>query len=921
MPISINYDELATLVDDSTLILTPNSRTQGAVVVGALKNEAERQVVRAPDVLSLSQWLQNLWQEISFIESIPSIIGNLELKTWLKEQIANTDNWQLTNELGVAEKALEAYRNLIQWELCIDDIEQAEVPEHHYFIRWSKQLESFLQDKALIPEFAITNFVLDRLDLVTDRLPTKIVLVGFNQLTPAEKSLFKKCQSFNIEVNEFTAKCSADKVSRIEVLDFRQEVEIAAAIARDSAADSSTTSVAVVVNQLASHLDLVHQIFSDYFQPDESLPWNSLKKCQYNVSAGQPIQQMPMVSAAVKIISFQSSGLDLQSLLFIKNTPYINWGAEEGSIKRFLYQQGLLAYAKYSYHYLINAIDQSPESSKLSVLRQRIDELQNRQNYSRTMTAWGDFWNSVLRQWGWCHEYDFDEAEQKLLVEFKALIKQTSKLAIVYKKVKVNLAREFLLQLLKQTAFQLPSDRTNVHVLGVLEASGLVFDKTILVGFNRDNWPQKVKSNPFLPIAFQQANAMPSCSAEREFEYAQSLSQSLLQSASQIWITESVAADDELSTASPFFIRFPTEENINAQILEPLLPVTPDYHWRYDDNVELPAGKISGGAYLLGQYASCPFKAMARFQFQLRGTQQQVKGIEAKTKGAWLHRSMELLWDELKTQAKLLSLSPTEIKQQVARILETSKSEFESELFASAPAEIIDIEYQKLISQICEWLELEKTRKPFEVETEVDKSLRLGQLEFKFRVDRIDRITNDSEQQSGSIEIIDYKTGQTDFKKWLGKRPEEAQMPAYVLACSDEMIESLSYAKIKTGEISISGVWFNEQKSNQKSDDKADETTYRFLEKGLGQEKDKTKYLQSNAELIDRSASLAQQWKRNLEALVEKISSGDMPVSPKSRTESCRYCEFSAFCRISETQPEAEELTVSDTGKSKSSDE
>ena len=155
-------------------------------------------------------------------------------------------------------------------------------------------------------------------------------------------------------------------------------------------------------------------------------------------------------------------------------------------------------------------------------------------------------------------------------------------------------------------------------------------------------------------------------------------------------------------------------------------------------------------------------------------------------------------------------------------------------------------------------------------------------------IDRIDRM------KDGRIEIIDYKSGRVDIKKWLGKRPEEAQMPAYVLSCQSENVSSVSYSVIKTGSISRHGVKFDDNDLFQ----------HVFFEENELGTKDKTKYILLKENLIDINKSLVEQWQKNLENITKKIISGAMPVSPKKEIDSCRYCDYGDFCRIDEPQPD-----------------
>jgi len=889
MPIRISFDYLASRLTSDSLLIAPNSRTQKAIIAGYMASSSMGEVVEAPVVLSLSQWLQQLWDELSFIQPLPQLIGDLELKTLLKEQIASDDHWQLTNSLGVAEKVLEAYRNLRQWNLELADITTLETTEHQYFVTWITSLENFLQEKGLIPTFTSIHVLRRHLSKLTERLPSSIILVGFNQFTPMETEFFELLKKEGTAVETFFPNRAENHIIRLEGTDFENEIEIAAAKTKSVIEANPNQSVAVVVHQLASHISLVHQIFSGYFQPHESLPWKSLDKVlQYNVSAGEPLADMPMVKAATRILSFQSTGFDAEKLAFLKNTPFIHWGQHEGAIKRFIHRQCLLSFHKYTYPHLLKAIEETPYPEQLALLKTRLYELDNRASYQRKPAAWVNLWKDILTQWGWIHGLELNAFEEKAKGEFIDILNDFSCLGRVFDKQSETAAKDFLLQALKQKAFQIPSEQTNVHVLGVLEASGLEFDELIVVGFTRENWPQKSKLNPFLPISFQQQHQMMRSTAEKEYEYARSLSASFLKSANQVWITQS-RHDDEYSPEATFFSAYPLQKNHQQRLIQRAI-IKPDYIWRIDEKIDLTHGKINGGAYMLSQYAGCPFRAMSNYQFKIKSEQEVKQGIEPKIKGNWLHLAMEYLWNVLKDQQSLLAASSDEIETLVEEMVAKAKCKFEAQLNASTLPPIIDIESAKLKTQIIEWLKIDKLREPFHVQTEVDKSLILGSLNFHFRIDRVD--TN----EKGGIEIIDYKTGLSDFKKWLGPRPEEAQMPAYVLACQNESIHSLTYAKIKTGEIMRSGIWFSDDNNNQ------------FLEVTADQTKDKTRKTLSNP-LLEAGKPLVTQWRDNLEALAKNITLGKMPVSPKKKIDTCRYCDFCDFCRIGESQPTPRQLS------------
>lgn len=898
MPISIRFAELAASLTPDTLILTPNSRTQKAVIAGLLASTAEGEVVESVTVLSLTHWFESLWQELSFATPLPKLIGNLEIKAWLKEQIGKDQNWQLTNELGVAEKILEAYRNLTQWNLTLDALPETESVETKCFIKWIGEFDEFCKLQNLLPQFSQGKLLVTHFAQLIPAIQQNIVCIGFNQLTPLETKFLNLCAENQVRVSHHYPEKVNNQRYRVELAHFEAELEFAADLAYQLTNEDPKLNIAVVVHQLANHIDSVHQVFSERFQEDEWKPWQSLQKIKYNVSAGLPLAEVPKLNVAIKILTLNQHRLELQDLQLLKCSPFIDWGESADTIKSFLHEQVLLGYASYNISRLLNVIQNHINSDQLALLKTRLQSLQNRPNRARPVSAWVDVWKSELIEWGWWSQQNIRASDDLLYTSFSSSLNDCLNLAYVAPTCSARQSIEYLQQVLRQNTFQLPSDRTNVHILGMLEATGLEFERLVLVGFNRENWPQKAKSNPFLPNSFQQQYQMPGSSAEREFVYAQDMTQSLLKSAEQVWITNSISQEVDVSAEMAFVSEVDVLSAEN--FIEPRKKesVKSDYQWHCDEEVDITAGSISGGAYLLSNYAACPFRALSRFCFKLKAGEKVQKGVEAKVKGAWLHRAMEFLWMELEDQASLNALSDNEIEDLVKSILSRSQAEFESQLHANAPSEIIELEYQKLNHQILDWLEIEKQRAPFRATTEIEKQLSVGDLSFKFRVDRIDYLENDK------VAIIDYKTGHTDVKKWLGERPDEAQMPAYVLACEQQDIASLSYAKLKTGEVSREGIWFSGEE---------EQSPFRFRTIDADSQKDRTKYILAKPELIDTSRTLQQQWRESLTAIADNISSGKMPVSPKNINETCRFCEFSDFCRIQEVQPQ---VPSSDGGNS-----
>lgn len=882
MTLSLDFAKLSTLISSQTLILTPNARTQKAIYSGQLANLAENQVVESVDVRSFSQWQNDLWSELSFIQPLPKTLSNLAIKSWLEKLVRQEPAWTLTNPSGVANKLVEAYQNLLQWRLCLDDIASNQSAEIDYFKIWIAKFEIFCKRKNLIAAFATLDIIALCLDKLMPNLPKQILLVGFNQLTPNQKSFFDCLKRKQIQIDSYIYQSALANASQIGFTSLQQELGFAASYAKKY--QQKDKCVGIVVEQLASHLAEVHRAFSDVFQPEESKPWVALGKPKYNVSAGFALSDQPLVKAGLLLLNLKAKRISLEELHFLKNTPFIEWGTYRQAIQFFLQQLCLNARKNYSISFLLKSIEENVQPEKLEVLKNRLLLVENTNYKMQPITQHIKQWRQNLSIWGWAEFIGLNEFEIQAKNTLLSLIGDCDLLNDLYDKISSKEAIDFLNQSSKQLAFQIASDRTNIHILGVLEASGLQFDHLVVVGFNANNWPQKNKINPFIPLELQREKNMPGSSAEREFEYARDLSSSLLNSAKHIIVTSSDSDTANSLVTAPFFAHLPLADV--SDFIEPINGITPksDYIWVDDSNIDLSTAEIRGGAYLLSDYAKCPFKSIATFQLKLSGYQSPDIGVEPKTKGSWLHETMELIWQVLGTQRALLEMPQPQLEKLVLDSLQSALLKHQAYLLATTDQEIIELEQNKLASLIFEWLKIEKERADFSVhKLEAEYELNIEQLNLKFRVDRID--SNGKEQ----LEIIDYKTGKTEVKNWFGVRPTEAQMPAYILSMREQNISGLNYARLKTGEVAQSGLSFE-----------LDDNSVNRVDHYLNEIKS-VPLKNSNVRNFD---DLTEQWQKSLARIATGISNGYMSVSPKDKNQSCLYCDYKAICRINEPQPE-----------------
>ena len=195
------------------------------------------------------------------------------------------------------------------------------------------------------------------------------------------------------------------------------------------------------------------------------------------------------------------------------------------------------------------------------------------------------------------------------------------------------------------------------------------------------------------------------------------------------------------------------------------------------------------------------------------------------------------------------------------------------------PARYLALEETRLINLVTEWLEFERARIPFTVlHTELKSDVTIANLPLKLRLDRIDRLIDNS------LLVIDYKSGDPDPGSWDLPRPDDVQLPPYANFALDRdpsAIGGLVFAKVRTGNAAFVG----------------------RVRDAKGTLRGK---ISGNSNLVKKPLTLEQlrAWRNCIEQLALDFLSGSAVVAPRDYPETCERCGLQPLCRIQENQPQ-----------------
>lgn len=892
------------------LLLTPNERQAMAHLEAhdQLQQARGETVWETLAVCSWSSFLRGLWEERLLAhegeEPLPSLMTQWQERfLWMRVLEHSSQGERLLNLPAASRLAAEAWSIVCDFELATALWRPSEHwdEETQVFLEWAESFQGVCRHESWLDAASLPgalSLALSRGLIPTEVLPSSLRLVGFANLTPAQQRLLDDFQARGVEV-EIESNQPRQPVGwcRTTATDAEGELRAAAlwmrAILEQAAERRQSPRLALVVPDLANSRGAVTRILDEVLQPSRLFPQQGGEESLYNLSLGLPLASWPVVADAISLLELDGGWQTLTQLGVLFHSPFLG-EAESEHARRALLEARLLrdgafrvSFSRVIQRALRTDLDGQARPTTCPRLGQRLEAVRQRLQTTEIRLApsrWAEEFRALLELYGWPGERVLDSSEFQTVLRWNELLAQLGSLDRVFPRLDRGQAVACLRRMAEETVFQPQLARGPVEVLGYLEAAGLPFDHSWLIGMHDAAWPQPARPNPYLPFPLQRAHGVPHSSADRELEFAQALTEQLLSGAPH-GVVSCAEQEGEQKLRCSLLVQHLPERSLGHLRLAtvPQLPVQ-IYESRRLERVVDPgpppvaAGRrSSGGTSIFKLQAACAFRAYATLRLHARPLQSVDSGLDWAQRGTMLHNVLEGFWKRART-SRALHNWPEELRDEVLTeavedALLKGKKDRPDVLFGT----FLELERHRLKELARRWLELEAQRPPFTVR-DVEKvvELELGGVRLRVQVDRIDSLSD------GSLVVIDYKTGAVSYRDWLGERPAEPQMPLYCVA-SPEPVAALVFARLRTGEMAYTGI-----------SERAD------LMPGVDPS-------EQAGDLGMTWTDRQDQWRHVLEQLANQFHRGDFAVEPLQRPKTCRNCRLEALCRVDELASRASE--------------
>lgn len=728
------------------------------------------------------------------------------------------------------------------------------------------------------------------------------LLAGFDRILPTQRELFDAWGRWS----EAASGEGAAQVAFYEASDSATELAACALWCKARLAADPQARLLVVAQDVRERRGAIERAFLRFARSGDSPAGLG---ALFEFSLGVPLNQVALAHGAQLVLHWLTGAIDENELDWLVGSG-AGGASERESLTLAAFMRALrrrsLARTRWTLRDFLRQRPgpelPAPWTARMLQARRKLEDFARR---AQTPLEWAELAPRLLETCGWPGARAFSSAEFQALRRWRQALDDCASLGFNGRRMEWG---EFLAALdraLDETLFAPESQDAPILIAGAAETAGLTADAIWFLGTSEDAWPAAGATHPLLPLTVQREAQMPHASAQLDWDVAEKTTQRLLSSAGEVHF--SYARQNEDVEARPSRLIEQVAAAPQPLTVDLIAPAAPGPATEAFDDASLlpfPQQTVLGGSNILTAQSQCPFKAFATARLGAKYWDLAEAGLTAAERGQLLHAVLHSVWagppHGIRSRAELVALPDLTafVHGNVEHVLQEKMPARARE---SMPQRYLELEKTRLIALVTEWLRFESERVPFTVaETEADASPSIAGLALKLRLDRIDKLIDDT------LLVVDYKSGIADAKAWGLPRPDDVQLPQYAcfaldkelrdridgktgaetgneaLASDDAWLGGLVLAKVRTGDMNFDGLVRNARAT---------------LISTLGPRR----------KLVSKPLTQDQisGWTRYISRCAEDFLAGRADVDPREYPETCQYCKLQALCRIQENQPQS----------------
>lgn len=844
-------------------IVTPNAELAAALNAAVERSyvAAGREVWPTPQIHDVGSWLRRQYAQRQFVDpSLPRCLSDIEeLEFWRSVVLESASGSQLLEPGGAARAARRARRALSEYAIPLAALDGFAGEESLAFLDWNRSFEARCRDHHCISS--------DRLLATTPVDAPNLAWIENPQWRPAVRQWLEQHSVTRL------APQSIKGAASIQVRAPSPAAEAAAIAEWASArlqADANFRAWICIPDLSQRRTDVV-DAFDAVLAPQRFSLRPTATPAAYAVSGGTSLADFAPVRAALDLLAASTESVSFDHFSSLLRLPALHAESREESAAALLDldlrgggpSEAFLDDWLTLSESLTRKRQRAPPAAieRLRTASRLLGGVSGRQQLSR----WVAVWVAALEAAPWSQRQRWSSTEFQAAERFRELLAALATADALLGARSAASAHSLLRRASEETVFQAQTGVPPIWVSGQLMDPWLTYDGLWIAGCDEGQWPPPVDPLPLLPIQLQRDFGVLAAGVDSQLHFAQDLQSRWSARAAASVFSCADPGDGRVARPSPL---------IDARV-EPCAPTTHP-HWRRWQDRTLPfetflderappfaVDERTRGVATLRAQSRCAFRGFAETRLLTDALERPTPGFNDRERGQLTHHALEQIWRELGDWSTLTSSAPQDIDALLER---SAASAIAAQIRARDPGvRWRGREQRRLTRLLAQWLQTEGARAPFRVQhiEQPSQHLRLGGLDFKMRIDRVDEL------QDGARVLIDYKTG-SPTPDWRGERPNNPQLPMYALLRPDRLV-AVAYGKVNASECSFVSetervdVFFKSQK-------------------------------RSKLEELPNFAALVDTWSRRIHTLAAEFAAGDAAVAPIAGA--CLSCELQPLCRV-----------------------
>lgn len=781
----IDYNALCGLSSRTTAVLTVNNRLTRSVIQSLATHHAR--TAEIPLVAPWATWLSHVLAQAGFEEKIPApayVLDSFAAQTLWSQVIQDLESERPLLDMNqAAAAAMQADILMDEWDISVEAGNETE--EFLSFARWRDAYRTRLHALDALDPNLLTERVILHLEILGSdaahrsvSMPEHVVLAGFSEISPRMARVLSALSALDISI--FVLHQGDDQpgqVKRIQAAHAQAEWHAAARWARHQLVLNPQGRYAIVAAQLDREVPYARRVL------DQVLGENIAVPLAFNVAVARPLSEWRAGRAMLAWLRTFVLMKDRKGAQPIELGAALLAGYCAGDLSEMGARARIDARWRDRQATRVSLAGWSHAIAPLLTLGPAWQRAwQNWQDYPRLADAqtWSQIFRTTLSVLGFPGQARQSSVAYQVTEALDVLLDRFARMTPVLGAVSASDAWSSLNRLARSSAFQPQRDASaRLDVLGLLEAEGGSWDGVWILGLTDDVLPAAAKPNPFLPLSALRLAQAPRATPEREYEWAQQIYQHLTQTAPVIIVSAAGQEGERSLRPSPLIS--------GVELVDDVWSPEPELTHKKDNLQELvdehgPAlltqEVTAGGVNVLETQSCNPLWGFVRYRLGVQGLKAYATLPSKTLRGIYLHAVMQRVWEDLRTQDRLIERRNSgELQAWLERLLH----DVAQQKLQEYPEMWQQLEAERSAPIIGQWLDLESDRLPFTVtEIEQKRLMEVGsvsKLKLELRLDRLDTLLSDERQV-----VIDYKSGSRlpdVLKDWKQPRLLNLQLPSY----------------------------------------------------------------------------------------------------------------------------------------------